>query len=108
MLRIGSGRRGCPEARWPLTCCRRGAGFAGLVPGLAYIVGTAAHLLGHVEGQLVLARVVEVAVAHALPHVCGRTESKVSLVHSRPHKFWEKSPLISTDLHLSPPGAIYP
>lgn len=58
-----------------LTCGRCGAGLAGLVPGLAHVVGTAAHLLGHVEGQLVLARVVEVAVAHALAHVCGCTES---------------------------------
>jgi len=58
-----------------LTCGGRGAGLAGLVPGLAHVVGTATHLLGHVEGQLVLARVVEVAVAHALAHVCGRTES---------------------------------
>lgn len=45
------------------------AGFTGLVPGFAHVVGTAAHLLGHVERQLVLTRVVEVAVTHALPHV---------------------------------------
>lgn len=56
-------------------------GLARLVPGFPYVVGAAAHLLGHVEGQLVLAGVVEVAVADALPHVCvgegktGRTES---------------------------------
>lgn len=53
-----------------------GAGLAGFVPGLAHIVGTAAHLLGHVEVELVLARVVEVAVAHTLPHVCHAEHSK--------------------------------
>lgn len=41
-----------------------------LVPGFPNIVGAAAHLLGHVEGQLILTRVVEVTVAHTLPHVC--------------------------------------
>ena len=59
-----------------LTCGGRGAGFTGLVPGLAHVVGAAAHLLGHVEGQLVLTGVVEVTVAHALPHVCGDTASE--------------------------------
>ena len=63
-------------AGWVLTCGGRGAGFTGLVPGLAHVVGTAAHLLGHVEGQLVLTGVVEVTVAHTLPHVCGDTASE--------------------------------
>ena len=58
-------------AGWALTCGGRGAGFTGLVPGLAHVVGAAAHLLGHVEGQLVLTGVVEVTVAHTLPHICG-------------------------------------
>lgn len=55
---------------WTLTGGRGRAGLTRLVPGFAHIVGAAAHLLGHVEGQLVLARVVEVAEAHALSHVC--------------------------------------
>lgn len=46
------------------------AGLTRLVPGFPHIVGTAAHLLGHVEGKLVLTRVVEVTVTHTLPHVC--------------------------------------
>ena len=47
------------------------AGFAGLVPGLAHVIGTAADLVGEVEGQLVLTRcAVEVPVAQALSHVC--------------------------------------
>lgn len=77
--------RGCIESAgdnmsvclmFQLTGGRGRAGFTGLVPGLAHVVGTAAHLLGHVERQLVLTRVVEVAVTHALPHVCdvGRDE----------------------------------
>lgn len=53
-----------------LTGSRSWTGLARFVPGLSNIVGAAAHLLGHVEGQLVLACVVEVAVTHALPHVC--------------------------------------
>lgn len=63
---------------WTLTGSMRWTGFARLVPGFPYVVGAAAHLLGHVEGQLVLAGVVEVAVAHALPHVCiqERTEAR--------------------------------
>lgn len=48
---------------------RSWTGFTRLVPSFSHVVGTAAHLLGHVEGQLVLTRVVEVAVAHALSHV---------------------------------------
>lgn len=45
------------------------AGLARLVPGFAYVVCTATHLLGHVERQLVLACVVVVAVTHAFSHV---------------------------------------
>lgn len=59
-----------------LTCSWGGTGLARLVPGLAHEVGAAAHLLGHVERQLVLARVVEVAVAHTLPHVCHGNTTK--------------------------------
>lgn len=57
-----------------LTGSRSWTGLAWLVPGLPHVVGAAAHLLGHVERQLVLTRVVEVAVAHALPHVCIKKE----------------------------------
>lgn len=53
-----------------LTGSRSRTGLAWLVPGLSNIVGTAAHLLGHVERQLILTRVVEVTVTHTLPHVC--------------------------------------
>lgn len=66
-----------------LTGSRSWTGLARFVPGLSNIVGAAAHLLGHVEGQLVLARVVEVAVTHALPHVCitrRKTVEKVCLL----------------------------
>lgn len=55
---------------WELTGGRSWTGFTRLVPSFPHVVGAAAHLLGHVEGQLVLTRVVEVAVAHALSHVC--------------------------------------
>lgn len=54
----------------PLTRGRRGTGLAGSVPGFAHVIGAAAHLLGHVEGELVLAGVVEVAVTHTLSHIC--------------------------------------
>lgn len=57
-----------------LTGSRSWTGLARLVPGLPHVVGAAAHLLGHVERQLVFTRVVEVAVAHALPHVCIKKE----------------------------------
>lgn len=43
------------------------------MPGTANIVGAAAHLFGHVEGQLSVTRLVvgvKVPVAIALPHVC--------------------------------------
>lgn len=59
------------------------AGLTGFVPSLAHIVGAAAHFLGHVEGELVLARVVEVAVAHTLPHVCHVEHIKQSVKGSR-------------------------
>lgn len=53
-----------------LTGSRSRTGLAGLIPSFSHIVGAAAHLLGHVERQLVFTRVVEVAVAHAFSHVC--------------------------------------
>lgn len=45
-------------------------GLTRLVPGFPHVVGAAAHLLRHVEGQLVHTRVVVVSVTHTLPHVC--------------------------------------
>lgn len=53
-----------------LTGSRSWTGLTWLVPGFSHVVGTAAHLLGHVEGQLVLTRVVKVTITHTLPHVC--------------------------------------
>lgn len=53
----------------PLTAGRCGAGLTWLVPGFANVVGTATHLLGHVEGELILTCVIVVPVAEALPHV---------------------------------------
>lgn len=59
-------------------CVLTGAGyrtlFTGSVPGPSNVVGAAAHLLGHVEGQLSVTRPVvrvEVPVAETLPHVYG-------------------------------------
>lgn len=43
--------------------------FTGLVPGFAHVIGTAAHLFGHVEGQLIFTGVIEVTVTDTLPHV---------------------------------------
>lgn len=54
-----------------LTAGRRGAGLAGPIPGLAYVVGTAAHLLGHVYSQLILTRAIIIPKAGTLPHVFG-------------------------------------
>lgn len=56
-----------------LTSAGHGTLLAGFVPGTANVVGAAAHLLGHVEIELAVARLVvgvEVPVAVALPHVC--------------------------------------
>lgn len=56
-----------------LTAAGHGALFAGFIPRTADVVGAAAHLFGHVEGQLAVARSVvrvKVPVAVALPHVC--------------------------------------
>lgn len=61
----------------PLTGGRSWTGLARLVPGFPHVVGAAAHLLGHVEGQLILTRVVEVTVAHALSHVCVNRRNTV-------------------------------
>lgn len=60
-----------------LTGGRSWTGFTRLVPSFPHVVGTAAHLLGHVEGQLVFTRVVEVAVAHTLSHVCHARRKEV-------------------------------
>lgn len=59
--------------------------FAGFIPGTANVVGAAAHLFGHVEGQLSVTRLVvgvKVPVAIALPHVC-QGEKKGRLTQSR-------------------------
>lgn len=55
-----------------LIAAGHGALFAGFIPRTADVVGAAAHLFGHVEGQLAVARSVvrvKVPVAVALPHV---------------------------------------
>ena len=73
-------KRAATVSRWfsRLTAGWCGAGLTRLVPGLANVVGAAAHLLGHVEGELVLTRVIVVAIADALPHVCKGSADRVS------------------------------
>lgn len=63
-----------------LTGSWSGTGLTRLVPGFSHIVGTAAHLLRHVKGQLVLTRVIKVMVTHAFPHVCKRKEDITEVV----------------------------
>lgn len=58
------------------------AGFTWFVPGFAHIIGTTAHLFGHVEGQLIFTRVIEVTIADTLPHVHA-VVSSIDL-----HVFW--------------------
>lgn len=61
---------------------RSRTGFTGLVPGFAHVIGTAAHLFGHIEGQLIFTRVVEVTVTDTLPHIHA-VVSSIDL-----HVFW--------------------
>lgn len=59
--------------------------FTGFIPGAADVVGAAAHLLGHVEGQLsITSPVVGVKVpeAVALPHVCVFSEERERRLHA--------------------------
>lgn len=66
----GTGYRACARS---FTGAGHRTLFAGLIPGTANVVGAAAHLFGHVEGQLAVTRLVvrvKVSVAVALPHVC--------------------------------------
>lgn len=54
------------------TCAWDGTLFTGLIPGSADIVGTTAHLLGHVEQQLSVAGLVVsivVSVAQTPSHI---------------------------------------
>lgn len=60
-----------------LTGGRSGTGLTRLVPSFPHVIGAAAHLLGHVEGELVLTSIVEVAVADTLPHVCNVTRKQL-------------------------------
>lgn len=60
-----------------LTGSRSWTGLTRLVPGFPHVVGTATHLLGHVEGQLVLTCIIEVTITHTLPHVCITKRKKV-------------------------------
>lgn len=60
------------------------AGLTGSIPGLADVVGTAAHPLGHVKGQLIPTRAVVMPEADALPHVCSWVgEKDVGKRHQR-------------------------
>lgn len=55
-----------------LTCAWDGTLFTGLIPGPANVVGTTAHLLGHIEQQFSVAGLVVsviVPVAQASPHI---------------------------------------
>lgn len=68
----------CTQCICVCVCVLTGTGyrtlFTGSVPGPSNVVGAAAHLLGHVEGQLSVTRPVvrvEVPVAETLPHVYG-------------------------------------
>lgn len=86
-----------------LTGGRSGTGLTRLVPGFAHVVGAAAHLLGHVEGQLVLTRVVEVAVAHALPHVCTQERKKKPTTESPAATETVSTPSSISPMQLFPP-----
>lgn len=55
-----------------LTCAGDGTLFTGLIPGSANIVGTAAHLLGHIEQQFSVTGLVVsiiVSVAQTSSHI---------------------------------------
>lgn len=54
-----------------LTTGRSGAGLAGSIPGLADVVGAAAHLPGYVKSQFIPTCAVIMPEADALPHVCS-------------------------------------
>ncbi len=69
-----------------LTGGRSWTGLTRFVPSLPHIVGAAAHLLGHVERQLVLTRVVEVTVAHTLSHVCITRRNTNNLLNQKAEK----------------------
>ena len=55
-----------------LTCARDGTLFTGLIPGPANVVGTTAHLLGHIEQKFSVAGLVVsviVSVAQTSSHI---------------------------------------
>lgn len=93
---------------WTLTGGWNRTRLTRLVPGFSHIVGTAAHLLCHVEGQLVLTRVIKVMVTHTFPHVCKRPENitqavkwqDILHVHVKIPIFWKTSAL---PMQLLPP-----
>lgn len=67
------------EYKVTLTGCRSWTGFTRLVPRFSHVVGTAAHLFGHIEGQLVLTRVIEVTVTNTLSHVCLKKRGTMNI-----------------------------
>lgn len=85
-----------------LTTRGSGTRFTRLVPGSPDVVGTATHFLSHVEGELVLTRIVVVPIAKALPHVC---EAKVA-GQSRPTRLSCSRDLVQrwATGHRDPPG----
>lgn len=54
--------------------------FTRFVPGAANVVGAAAHLLRHVEGELIvtcsIVRII-IPIAQALSHVCGKGKHRM-------------------------------
>lgn len=79
---------------WNLTSAGHRTLFTRFIPRTADIVGAAAHLFGHVEGQLSIACPVvrvKVPVAVALPHVCVRLHEKEK-VDCRNVSAWQSLP----------------
>lgn len=67
-------------AKLNLTCTWDGTLFTGLIPGPTNVIGTAAHLLGHIEQQLSITGLVVsviVSIAQTSPHVWGRRKTGI-------------------------------
>lgn len=60
-----------------------GALFTRLIPGTANIVGTAAHLLGHIKEQFSIAGLIVsiiISVAQTPPHICKENKNIMTVL----------------------------
>lgn len=92
-----------------LTSASDRAGLAGLVPGLAHIVGTAAYPPGYVEGQLIATCcAIVVSVANTFSHVWRNRHNRIGIPHGSVLSPQSQRILLQLIIHMTHPCSCFP